>query len=399
MFRIPGYVWTLLALLLGFALGCFFPEGLAGFSEGVSKGINLVVLVVPLLIFAALSPAMASLIRAGRAGRFAAAVFSWYILTSSVAGLFGLVAASVIFRIPLLPSGSATIGNELSKLGTALMNQPQVSLPVFAIFLAVVCALLASRIALLGRFLMKVEDGIGKSGKFLGWIMVPVVACLGVSLGVRFGVKLGAANYLQIVVYTGALCLAWLSVYIFAVMKVTGRPLFPFLRIYAIPTGLFAAGTCSSMATMPVSMANIKEYGVRKEIADFVIPVGAIVNLDASALAYVAYAPFVLTHLLGIEISWFVLLLAWPAIVLFTVAAPGLPAGMGTSLWSASLFASLLQLPGAETEAFIATWVALSSGIPDMMRTATNSVGDGLSAVVFDRFTTPKLTPSNSFPS
>lgn len=383
-------------MLLGFALGSLFPEGLAGFSQGVSQGIQLVVLIVPLLIFAALSPAIASLIRAGRAGRMAAAVFFWYILTSCVAGLFGVVVASVIFRIPLLPSGSATMTNELSKLGAALMEQPQVSLPIFAIFLAVVCGLLASRIPGLKRFLIKVEDGIGSSGKFLGWIMVPVVACLGVSLGVRFGARLGATNYLQIVIYTGALCVTWLSLYIFVIMKVTGRPLFSFLRIYAIPTGLFAAGTCSSMATMPVSMANIKEFGVRKEIADFVIPVGAIVNLDASALAYVAYAPFVLTHLLGIEISWFVLLLAWPVIVLFTVAAPGLPAGMGTSLWSATLFASLLQLPAAETEVFIVTWVTLSSGIPDMMRTATNSLGDGLSAVIFDRFTTPKCAIADS---
>lgn len=393
--RIPGYVWTLLALALGFSLGCIFPEGLKSFSQGVATGIRIVVTVVPVLIFAALSPAIASLVRAGRSGRFAAAVFFWYVLTSAVAGLFGAVAASLIFKVPWFPSGDDSFHAELSRIGSGLMSQPQVSLPLMAIAAAVICGLLASRLPRLERFLLKLEEGLGRSGRILGWVMIPVVACLGVALGVQYGASLGASNYLQIVLYTGALCLVWLAVYSFAILRFTKRPAGRFYREYAIPTGLFAAGTCSSLATLPVSLDNIKRYGVKKEIADFIIPVGAIVNLDASALAYVAYAPFVLTHLMGLEVSWMVILFAWPIIVLFTVAAPGLPAGMGTALWSATLFASLLQLEDPEKAVFVMTWISLSSGIPDMFRTATNSVGDGLSAVLFDTLTQPKPKASH----
>ena len=69
--------------------------------------------------------------------------------------------------------------------------------------------------------------------------------------------------------------------------------------------------------------------------------------------------------------------------VLFTIAAPGLPAGMGTALWSATLFANVLGLDAAAQAEFIATWVALSGGIPDMIRTATNCTGDGYTALIF----------------
>ena len=119
-------------------------------------------------------------------------------------------------------------------------------------------------------------------------------------------------------------------------------------------------------------------------IAGFVIPIGAVINLDSSALAYVAYAPFIMTIVFDIPITLTALLVAWPAIVLFTIAAPGLPAGMGTALWSSTLFASLLNLDEGQTTIFITTWIALSGGLPDMFRTATNCTCDGFTAIFFN---------------
>jgi Na+/H+-dicarboxylate symporter len=162
------------------------------------------------------------------------------------------------------------------------------------------------------------------------------------------------------------------------------RAVGPVLTDYYVPTAIFAAGTTSSLATLPVNLANAKRVGVRDEVADFVIPFGAVANLDASALAYIAYAPFVVSHIFGLELSWMMLLAAWPAVVLFTIAAPGLPAGMGTGLWTATLFANMLGLDGPAQGDFIATWIALSGGLPDMFRTATNCTSDGFTAIIFD---------------
>jgi len=138
--------------------------------------------------------------------------------------------------------------------------------------------------------------------------------------------------------------------------------------------------------TLPVNLAAAKKYGVRDEVADFVIPVGAIVNMNASALMYVAYAPFVISYIFGLPISWVLLLIAAPAVALFTVAAPGLPVGMGTALWSATLYASMLGLEGSVRSEFVVTWMALSGGLPDMFRTAMNCTGDGFTAILFDHF-------------
>ena len=79
-------------------------------------------------------------------------------------------------------------------------------------------------------------------------------------------------------------------------------------------------------------------------------------------------------------------MIAWPAIVLFTIAAPGLPAGIGTALWSSTLFASMLNIEEPARSTFVATWIALAGGVPDMFRTATNCTGDGFTAIFFDTF-------------
>jgi Na+/H+-dicarboxylate symporter len=214
--------------------------------------------------------------------------------------------------------------------------------------------------------------------------MIPLILCFGITIGVRFGAKLGLEHYTNIILYTVFLYLLWWSLYLFFVKMITRQPTMRVLKEYLLPVSLFAAGTCSSLATLPVNLAHVKKFGVRKEIADFIVPFGAVANMDGSALFYLAYAPFVVSFIYGFNISWLVMIIAWPAIVLFTIASPGLPAGMGTGLWSATLFASMLGIQDPDKGIFIATWVALASGFPDMLRTAVNCTGDGLSAIIFE---------------
>lgn len=384
MRALPTYVWTLSALLLGIVAGGILPGRLAPVAAATAAFIRIVVTLVPILIVAALSPAIATLVRRGLAGRFATAVVVWYVLSSTLAGLFGLIVSSMVFGIPLTTEGGSAWAEAINML-SSLRQQSGASAPLIAILVAVLLGMAAGRVAPLGAFLGKLEKGLSGAGRGLGYAMIPVVLCLGITVGVQFGTRLGMGHYLTMTLYTALLCFVWWLFYVFVIIKyVAQRPVRGVVSDYYLPTAIFAAGTCSSLATLPVNLANVRRLGVRNEVADFVLSFGAVANLDASALAYVAYAPFVLTFIFGIEISWTILLIAWPAIVLFTIAAPGLPAGMGTALWSSTLFASMLGLEDPVRTNFITTWIALAGGIPDMLRTATNCTGDGFTAIVFD---------------
>lgn len=383
--RVPTYLWTFLALVTGIVAGGLLPDALEPVASATATVIRVIVALVPLLIFVALSPAIATLVRRGLAGRFAGGVIVWYVLSSTLAGLFGLVVSSLLFRIPL-STGSAGAGGEVLRMLRAFGEGGGASLPLAAILGAVAVGVAGAWHEGLYEVLARIQKAIADAGERVGYVMIPLILAFGVTLGVRFGARVGMASYGLMTAYTAGLCLAWWSFYVFVVVRaLTRRPLRPILTDYYVPTAVFAAGTCSSLATLPVNLANVRKLGVRDEVADFVIPFGAVANLDASALAYVAYAPFVLSVVFGIPVSWTVLLVAWPALVLFSIAAPGLPAGMGTALWSATLFASMLGLEDPTRGEFITTWIALSGGLPDMFRTATNCTGDGFTAVIFDR--------------
>lgn len=269
----------------------------------------------------------------------------------------------------------------LSTLG----DQGSASRPLVAIIGAIILGIVAVWIAPLYALLGKVQKSITKLGRVLSYVLLPLLFCFGITLGVGFGTQTAMAHYFTMSLYTALLCLGWLLLYLFAIMKpIAKEPIGKLLTDYYVPTALFAAGTGSSLATLPINLANVKKYGVRDEVADFIVPFGAVVNMDASALTFVAFAPFIIGHIHGFDISWTVMFTAWPAIVLFTIAAPGLPAGMGTALWSGTLFAGMLGLE--EPEKFITYWVALTTGVPDMFRASTNVVCDGFMAVLFDRF-------------
>jgi Na+/H+-dicarboxylate symporter len=381
--RFPPYVWTFFALVVGLGMGGFFPRPFEPVADATSLLIRGVVAVVPLLILAALSPAIATLVRRGLAGRFAGSVVAWYVGTSAIAGFLALVTSSLIFRIPFSTGERGAFAEAMGML--RVFGTGSASLPLVAIVAGVLLGLFGARHDPTYAVLARIARGIEGAGHRLGYVLLPLILLFGVTLGVRFGARTGISHYLSMAAYTALLCLIWWAFYTFVLVRRLGkREVGPVIRDYYLPTAVFAAGTCSSLATLPVNLANVKKVGVRDEVADFVIPFGAVANLDASALAYLAYGPFVISHVFGFELSWVTMLAAWPAIVLFTIAAPGLPAGMGTALWSATLFANVLGLEGQAQGDFIASWIALSGGIPDMLRTATNCTDDGFTAIIFN---------------
>ncbi|MCP4726891.1 MAG: dicarboxylate/amino acid:cation symporter [bacterium] len=382
---IPAYFWTLLALILGIILGGFFPEGLfSAIASGTTSAIRFVVKLVPILIFAALAPSCATLVKRGLAGRFATSVVGWFVLSSALAGLIGVIVSGIIFNIPF--SGKETgVWAEIVQMFRSLAEESGASLPLIAILVSVLTGIAAVWISPLFSFLSKIEKGIGKAGQALGYVLIPVLFCLGVTIGVKFGPRIGMGHFFTVVIYTFVLCLAWSVFYILVITKIfTKTSIKELLTVYFFPTAIFAMGTISSLVTLPINLTNIKRLGVRDEVADFIIPFGAVTNMDGSAVMNVAFIPILLSLIFGVDISWTMMLIIWPVVIVFTIAAPGLPAGMGSSLWTATLVSSMLGFEDPLRSTFITTFVAFYGGVPDMFVTTTNCTGDGLTAVLFN---------------
>ena len=381
---VPSYVWSFIALTLGVLVGGAAPRALEPVAAGTRALLGVLVTIAPALIVGALSPAIATLIRRGLAGRFVAAVLIWFVSASLMGSLLGMLIGAAIFRLPLLPNAAAL--TDAAQMLGELGSGGKASVAVIAILIAIAVGVIGVRWEVLYSVLRKVEKGIARAGASIGFAMVPLVLALGIMIGVSFGARLGMGHYGVLILYAAGLTAVWWAIYfLFILPYLAGvKDRWRLVTQYFFPTALFAAGTCSSLATIPVNLAHAKKYGVRDEVADFVVPLGAIVHKGASAMHYMAYGPFIAGHVFGLEIGWSHLLAVWPIVVVYTMAAPGVPGAMGLALWTAILFASLLGLVDPARATFIGTWVALAGGIPDMFRTSGNSTADGFAAVLFD---------------
>lgn len=135
-----------------------------------------------------------------------------------------------------------------------------------------------------------------------------------------------------------------------------------------------AFATSSSAATMPVTLRCVEQHlHVRKDISNFVVPLGTTVNMDGTALYEAAAALFV-ARLAGIELDLVHQLIIFFVAMLGAIGAPGIPSvGMLSMIL-------VLQSVGLPTEA-IAILLPIDR-ILDTVRTAVNVEGDMVGSLI-----------------
>jgi Na+/H+-dicarboxylate symporter len=138
-----------------------------------------------------------------------------------------------------------------------------------------------------------------------------------------------------------------------------------------------AFATSSSSATLPVTMrCTTGPLKVKPEIAGFVVPLGATVNMDGTAL-YEAAAALFIANLVGIELSFVQQLIVFFTAMIAAVGAPGIPsAGMVTMVM-------VLQSVGLPVEA-IAILLPIDR-LLDTLRTTVNVEGDMIGSLVVQK--------------
>ncbi len=151
---------------------------------------------------------------------------------------------------------------------------------------------------------------------------------------------------------------------------------------------LTALGTDSSSATLPVTIECATEYGgVSKRSAGFVLPLGATINMDGTAL-YEAVAVVFLAQAYGIHLDLATLVLVAITATFAAIGAAGSPsAGLVTMVIVVeTVNGTLAGLPGSPAIPVAAIGLIVGvDRIVDMFRTAVNVWGDAVGAKLIDR--------------
>lgn len=146
-----------------------------------------------------------------------------------------------------------------------------------------------------------------------------------------------------------------------------------------------AFSTSSSAAALPVTLECVKDNaGVPEHIADFVVPLGATVNMDGTAL-YESVAAIFIAQIVGYQLGLTDQVIIF---ILATLAAVGAAAIPSAGLVTMGIVFKAVKLP--------LEGIGLIAGVDrplDMMRTTVNVWGDAVGAIVVSRFEGEKLKP------
>ena len=261
---------------------------------------------------------------------------------------------------------------------TALAQSNVLAVVVFALILGVALVMGGNRFDRIRALLQEIYE---VTMLIVGWIMrlapLGIMALLIKLVAVQDAAMLGTlAKFVAVVVGTtllhGVVVLP-LILYLF-----TRKSPMWFLR-GAREALLTAFATSSSAATLPVSIRCATQHlHVKPEIAGFVLPLGATVNMDGTAL-YEAAAALFIANLVGIDLSFAQQIIVFFTAMIAALGAPGIPsAGMVTMVM-------VLQSVGLPAEA-IAILLPIDR-LLDTLRTTVNVQGDMVGSLVVQRLT------------
>ncbi len=159
------------------------------------------------------------------------------------------------------------------------------------------------------------------------------------------------------------------------------------LRIFGkIPVSRYASGmktalltafsSASSSATLPITMKSAEDMGVSSKTAGFVLPIGATINMDGTAL-YEAVAAIFIAQVYGVDMSLGQQVIVFLTATLAAVGAAGIPsAGTVTMV----MVLKAVGLPWEGVGLILAV-----DRLLDMCRTAVNVWGDAVGAAIIGR--------------
>ena len=392
-------------ILLGMAVGVAAGAALGQHASYVRPlgdiFLRLLRMVIVPLIFSSLVVGITGLGDASRVGRMGLKALIYYTATSAAAILVGLVAVNLI-RPGVhanLPLAAASAGLNVSAEGigdTLLGIIPDNPLAAMAqgnvlaiIFFALLVGLFTNRLPAPRRgvivdlmqavfdLMMLITDFVirlAPIGVFA--LMANIVGTTG------FEAFPPLLRYMFTVAFSLALhALVTLP----AVLFVFGR-LWPVTYAQAVAPALATAfSTASSSATLPVTMDCVERRGgVSNQVSSFVLPLGATVNMDGTAL-YECVAAIFIAQVYGISLSVGQQALVFVTALLASIGAAGIPMA-GLVMMVIVLRAVGLPLEGVGL-------ILAVDRVLDMCRTAVNVWSDMVGAVVLSRWEGYEITP------
>ena len=384
---------TVLGIILGIAFGVFFKEQALLIKPLGDAFLSALKMITIPLIFASVFVSIASLSSVNEIKDMGIKTILYYFSTTALAVATGIIVVNLIHFSP--PEGltfsdeNVHINKEFSfesliksfipsNIFQSLAEGKVLHVIIFSILFAIsVLTLQQYKKDIITNFFDGINDSMLTIAK---WIIN--LSPLGVFALVAYIVaEKGLSSIFSlwqyvVAVIVGLLIHAVINLGLIAFLVGRFNPFKYFTKIKEAL--LIAFSTSSSSATLPVSMEVAEtKAGIKKKVAGFVLPLGATINMDGTAL-YEAIAAMFVASFYGIDLSIGEQIIIFFTASLAAIGAAGIPSA---GLVTMTLVFSAVGIP--------LEGIALILSVDrflDMLRTTVNVWGDLIGAKIIDRF-------------
>ena len=381
----------LIAIIAGCVTGAVWPGATALEPLG-TVFINLMFCVVVPMVFCSIASAIANMGSMKRAGKVMGTTIVTFLVTAAIAALITYVLVRIF---PLVNGNYQAVEGEVEEgIGVANMIINFFTKPDFVE--------LWSRRAILPLIVAAVLFGFGvqmaggketRTAKLLSDVtkvimnvvkIITYYAPIGffgffAYLVATYGPEL-IGDYSRTLIFYYVLCFAYMFIFFpiyarFGGGKGGAKVMFKHLfRPAAV-----SFGTCSSVATIPTNMEEAQETGISRDVSDIVLPMGATMHMDGSAMSAIVKVAF-LFGIFGQNFGTGRAILAIIVAVFSSVAMSGIPGGGGTG----ELVLCTVFFPN---QLAIAYPIAIALGnLVDPPATMVNAAGDYVVSYIVSRF-------------
>ena len=388
-----------IALILAIIAGLLM-QGHAAFAETYIQPfgtifLNLLKFIVGPIVLFSIMAGVVSMKDIRKVGAIGGTTILYYMITTAFATAIGLFFGNVFQKyFPVISSTDLSFKAEkgTSAMDTIvnifpknflepILNSEMLQVIVMALIMGFAATLMsknservAGGINVLNDIFVKAMEMILKLSPFgVFCLLCPVIASSGAAI-------IGSLAMVVAVAYIAYLAHA-LIVYSIAV-RTAGRmsPLQFFKGM--LPAIMFAFSSASSVGTLPINMECTEKLGAPKEVSSFVLPLGATINMDGTAI-YQGVCSIFIASCFGIDLTFGQMLTIVATATLASIGTAGVPgAGM-------VMLAMVLKSVGLPVEG-----IALVAGVDrifDMGRTTVNITGDASCVMVVSNLLKNKL--------
>ena len=388
-------IFMLIGIVAGCIVGALWPDA-ASLKPLGTLFINMMFCIVVPMVFCSIASAIANMSNAKRAGKVMGVTIASFCVTAAIAALIMYIICRII---PLVPESYQAVQGEVDApmsvgdLVVGFFTKPDfyellsrraiLPLIVFAVLFGFGVQMSGGKDTIVAKFLASATDVLMNMVKLVSYYAPIGFFGFFAELVAVYGPDLISDYSKTLLIYY---ILSF--VYMFAMFPVyarfgggKGAAKIMFKNLFK-PAAV-AFGTCSSVATIPTNMEAAEKTGISKDVSNVVLPMGATMHMDGSAMSAIIKVAF-LFGVFGKDFGTGEAILAIIVAVFSSVAMSGIPGGGGTG----ELVLCTVFFPD---QLAIAYPIALALGyLVDPPATMVNAAGDYVVSYIVERFVSGK---------